>query len=428
MPAPARPPADGSGFVFWICLFVGCTAIPMTIDLLRVFLPRRFLSGRLVERWQRPLLLAMVASLCVWAYMAFFPVAAYSHAPFSLAWFGSLSLITFLWVNTVWNYGACASVDPGYASASTRATSGEDGRAGSGDWATWPSHKLSHEQSGAASAGDMRPVGYGAPSEGPPLCRICGRRVHSFDHHCPFTGGCVGRDNYRFFALFLLHCTLGCGVACALAWPPFLECVLQQCTMPSIGLQRKPPPDEAQCVALGTRSLLLLPAACLFLALSLLGAFHAALLRAGLTTVQFSKRWRAHGAAASLRALVRAAPLASPPPPRSWAGTPAAPSAAPSAVRSAPDDPRLHQIAPEYTDKWELLWGMPSAEASAWRKLRVLLLPSMPLRRRWSPGVGAGTSWLGAAAVLTLLFLLLQPAAAAVGGLARTLMAQRNEG
>ena len=103
-----------------------------------------------------------------------------------------------------------------------------------------------------------------------------------------------------FFALFLLHCTLGCGVACALAWPPFLECVLQQCTMPSIGLQRKPPPDEAQCVALGTRSLLLLPAACLFLALSLLGAFHAALLRAGLTTVQFSKRWRAHGAAASL--------------------------------------------------------------------------------------------------------------------------------
>ena len=47
--------SGGSSFVFWICLFVGCTALPMSIDLLRVFLPRKFLSGRLVEAWQRPL-------------------------------------------------------------------------------------------------------------------------------------------------------------------------------------------------------------------------------------------------------------------------------------------------------------------------------------------------------------------------------------
>ena len=25
--------------VFWICLFVGCTAVPMTVDLLRTFFP-----------------------------------------------------------------------------------------------------------------------------------------------------------------------------------------------------------------------------------------------------------------------------------------------------------------------------------------------------------------------------------------------------
>ena len=58
---------SASTLVFFICLFVGCTTLPMTIDLLRVFLPRRLLTGRLVEAWQRPLLLAMVVCLCVWA-------------------------------------------------------------------------------------------------------------------------------------------------------------------------------------------------------------------------------------------------------------------------------------------------------------------------------------------------------------------------
>ena len=31
---------SASTLVFFICLFVGCTTLPMTIDLLRVFLPR----------------------------------------------------------------------------------------------------------------------------------------------------------------------------------------------------------------------------------------------------------------------------------------------------------------------------------------------------------------------------------------------------
>ena len=42
---------SASTLVFFICLFVGCTTLPMTIDLLRVFLPRKLLTGRLVEAW-----------------------------------------------------------------------------------------------------------------------------------------------------------------------------------------------------------------------------------------------------------------------------------------------------------------------------------------------------------------------------------------
>jgi hypothetical protein len=282
-----------SAFVFWICVFVGATTLPMSIDLLRVFLPRRLRSGRLVEEWQRPLLVAMVVALCVWAYAAFFPIVAYSHAPGSPGWCAWLLVITLLWINSVWNYGSCAIVDPGYAQPSAVATSAP--ASAEAPASAWPEHGVC-----------PRAVPEAAPtraSDGTSLCRICERRVHAFDHHCPFTGGCVGRDNFRFFFLFVVHCWLGCGGASALAWPPFWHCVLRQCEVGALGLRRTPPPDEAACVALGARSLLFLPALCLHVALGALGAFHALLLLNGLTTIQFTRRWRARGLL-SLRDLI----------------------------------------------------------------------------------------------------------------------------
>ena len=153
---------------------------------------------------------------------------------------------------------------------------------------------------GGAASSDGNGGGHGhrawrATDDAAPLCRVCKRRVLDFDHHCPFTGGCVGACNYRFFALFVLHCTLGCAWACRLSYPPFRDCVLRQMDAPRLGLVRTPPPDEAACVILGARSLLLLPALMLTLALSALGGFHALLLANGLTTLQFTRRWRKRG-------------------------------------------------------------------------------------------------------------------------------------
>ncbi|KAI7410477.1 zf-DHHC-domain-containing protein, partial [Hortaea werneckii] len=35
-------------------------------------------------------------------------------------------------------------------------------------------------------------------------CSLCGHCVAKADHHCPWTNGCLGRDNYRFFLGLLL--------------------------------------------------------------------------------------------------------------------------------------------------------------------------------------------------------------------------------
>jgi len=53
-------------------------------------------------------------------------------------------------------------------------------------------HKLTHLPSSRATT-----------SRSAYHCYDCGVCVHNLDHHCPWTGKCIGRDNIKYFHAFL---------------------------------------------------------------------------------------------------------------------------------------------------------------------------------------------------------------------------------
>jgi hypothetical protein len=308
---------------------VGCTIVPLVLDTVSTMLPKRLRASRLVAAWQKPVLFSVVIGLCGVCYFFFWAAVLPQlrrRGSAAAAAMHALAISTF-WINGCWAYCMCVLTPPGPPNPSVDSESVDP--------------TLEVNTRGKGTKGKAAPH-VGNDGELSHFCGICKQHVSRFDHHCPFTGGCIGESNFRHFFLFILHGTLGMTYGSALTWQFFSECVLSQLRSEALGWERRIPPDEPACLTLHSRALLFIPAASLSGAFYMMLALHALLLRNGLSTLQLSRLCRKRGVARAVAALVQG-------------------------------QGRFEQGA---FDKWALVWGAPSHTASLSRIGRVLLLPS----------------------------------------------------
>ena len=248
-------------FVWVIILSVGLIQGVFIISSLQTLFPRgsrKTWLYRLLKGVQIMPVLFIFASSIWFFFMVILPIEV-ARPYSSLKGVCYVFTASYLWVNMVFNYLAAMIVSPGYPETRQELEEETD--------IYIDSLKFCSKCSRVRDRGTHH-------------CSSCNSCVMLMSHHCPFTNNCVGLNNFAYFYLFLLHCSLGLVFAAYCTYNPFMVCMMND---------KSPLYTPGVCKELGDYAVMFLVVTFVLLFILIMFTFHTFLLIVDMSMIDFLK-------------------------------------------------------------------------------------------------------------------------------------------
>ena len=279
-----------------VALLVAFSLLPLGVDFLRFAFPHWNFS-RVVGRAAHTFLFIVVTGLILiiirFHHSVYLPLILNGGNPFDSTE-GVLHVIfsSWLWINVLGNYYHTIFLHPGRDEAfSSKRMRFEEAKIAWYDIYVEPSPAVYNNKDEDFEQTTPKKHRNAVPQTGVEwtparshFCGVCRCAVSYWDHHCPFTGNCIGLRNYSNFFVGLCYGVMGSVYAIALTWPYFYNCNIKP-LFPGEYIQEK------VCMDLGANSYIFLPVFVGFWLSFCMVLLNCVLLLADLSTYDVQKHW-----------------------------------------------------------------------------------------------------------------------------------------
>ena len=268
-------------FVYVLLFLYGLAHTPLLVDILRQLFPQWNIKRLTSSISSLMLILFITFSFLLGLGMQLFvfvphmpqvtlrPVKLVLHSLFAY----------WVWINAVVNYMYTLFSRPGIFRPSIRKSS-----IASDITPVVAPEGGERAKEGSSGVKQVSPANDGQESTRRLPCKICEESIPYRDHHCPFTGNCIGLSNFSHFYLTLFYSMLGLGYAVLVSFSYFGDCIFLA--------WRAVSKNEEMCTSFGMYADMVLPTIGALVTVTTMFLFYTFLLLVDVSTYDLLTHWK----------------------------------------------------------------------------------------------------------------------------------------